>query len=362
MKCKYLAFFAALALLASCSKEDAPDPKAWVHDETLPVPVMFSMPKAMIQSKARITGTSLDGQRVGVMAVSRGSGSWETATSDLVLLCNAPATVKDDNDGNAGTLDFDNGNTVYYPMTNDRTFSFYGYYPRGAIQLSDGGGLFTVEYTNLGQTDILWAESQATELDGIQGFNARYVRNVEQNHASEAATYLPHLEFEHKLTALKFTVQAVGTAVEGLKVRRIIVKNVPTTVTLWVANKSDSEDGKYSGRIFGGSDRGDIPVLNSIGSNPNVPVTATETDAGEVMLLPQATYNVEVETQINNGSVQTIKGLTLTIEGGSFEAGKVYGYKVLVTSPSEVKFVAVSLKDWEDGFAGGTPEDLQIGE
>ena len=208
----------------------------------------------------------------------------------------------------------------------------------------------------------MWAESQATELDGIQGFNARYVRNVEQNHAGEAATYLPHLEFEHKLTALKFTVQAVGTAVEGLKVRRIIVKNVPTTATLYVANKSDSESSKSSGRIFGGSDRGDIPVLNSTGSNPNVPVTATEMDAGEVMLLPQATYNVEVETQINNGSVQTIKGLTLTIEGGSFEAGKVYGYKVLVTSPSEVKFVAVSLKDWEDGFAGGTPEDLQIGE
>ena len=360
MKFRYMVVFAALAFLASCSNQEntqpAPsgDEEAWVYDESLPVPVMFTTPQITVQSKAAVN--DMVGLEVGVFGLDR-TGHWGEATSENVLMYNTKATVSRQTDRG---LTFDP--RVYYPMTNDRTFSFYGYYPRGAIQLSDGGGLFTVEYTNLGQTDILWAESQATELDGIQGFNARYVRNVEQNHAGEAATYLPHLEFEHKLTALKFTVQAVGTAVEGLKVRRIIVKNVPTTATLYVANKSDSESSKSSGRIFGGSDRGDIPVLNSTGSNPNVPVTATEMDAGEVMLLPQATYNVEVETQINNGSVQTIKGLTLTIEGGSFEAGKVYGYKVLVTSPSEVKFVAVSLKDWEDGFAGGTPEDLQIGE
>ena len=121
MKFRYLVGFAALALLASCSKQEVQDEKAWVYDETLPVPLTFSMPKVVVQpTKAMIEGESMDGEKVGIFALANGSGDW-TASGDLVMLYNQAGTVTTSGDGNAGTLNFTS--TEYYPMTNDLNFS-----------------------------------------------------------------------------------------------------------------------------------------------------------------------------------------------------------------------------------------------
>lgn len=360
MKFRYLVGFAALALLASCSKQEVQDEKAWVYDETLPVPVTFSMPQAMIQSKAnRIEGTSLDGKEVGVFALSKGSGAWENSRGDLVLLYNERGTVKDDESGNAGSLNFNN--VVYYPMSGNQAFTFYGYYPRKTPTISEGGGLITVKYEGIGRTDILWAESAAQELDGLNGFNAAYVRNVEQNHADDAKNYLPHLEFEHKLAALNFTVVSEDpNPVEGLKLYQLCLVNAPTSATLYVANKSDNETNKYSGTLYSGSDKGDIYVYpaNSQNGTLQQAVTAEEKEVGDVLVLPQKSYTVEVRLQIGNGSIQKIQQ---TLDD-NFEPGKVYNYKVVVKSPMAVEIVQVSLKDWEDGFGNGSSEELEVGE
>ena len=72
MKFRYLVGFAALALMASCSKQEnaqvADD--AWVYDESLPVPVTFAAPQVTIESKAVNPGKleNLNGLDIGVFA------------------------------------------------------------------------------------------------------------------------------------------------------------------------------------------------------------------------------------------------------------------------------------------------------
>ena len=143
MKFRYLVGFAALALLASCSK-DAPDEKAWVYDESLPVPVTFSAPRVMIQpTKAMIEGTSLDGYNVGVFALADGEGAWTGARGDLVMLYNETGTVTEEGTGNAGSLKF--SSTVYYPMSSDQNFTFYAYHsPDGRVQLNEEGSVVSL--------------------------------------------------------------------------------------------------------------------------------------------------------------------------------------------------------------------------
>ena len=91
MKFRYMVVFAALAFLASCSNQEntqpAPsgDEEAWVYDESLPVPVMFTTPQITVQSKAAVN--DMVGLEVGVFGLDR-TGHWGEATSENVLMYN----------------------------------------------------------------------------------------------------------------------------------------------------------------------------------------------------------------------------------------------------------------------------------
>ena len=375
MKFRYLVGFAALALLASCSK-DAPDEKAWVYDESLPVPVTFSAPRVMIQpTKAMIEGTSLDGYNVGVFALADGEGAWTGARGDLVMLYNETGTVTEEGTGNAGSLKF--SSTVYYPMSSDQNFTFYAYHsPDGRVQLNEEGSVVSLTYS-LGYTDVLWAKSEATpvetaEGEPLSGFNGRYVRHIEQTYVGnqeQLNTYLPRLNFEHKLAALKFTVVDQSGADETLTLHRIGVENAITQATLCIASKDPSvQSGTISpGDGNGEATRGRIYVVKpkpggeeGTTTDLDYVVNTEGIDAGHLLVYPSATEGYELVLQLKwgDGSVEEVRE-TLT---GNFEPGKVYGYRVVVNNgPQTIQAIPVTLKEWNDGFAESGNGDLSVG-
>ena len=367
MKFRYLVGFAALALLASCSKQEVQDEKAWVYDETLPVPLTFSMPKVVVQpTKAMIEGESMDGEKVGIFALANGSGDW-TASGDLVMLYNQAGTVTTSGDGNAGTLNFTS--TEYYPMTNDLNFAFYGYYPTDGT-IKSNGSLISVTY-DLGQRDVLWTKSVAEAVDGVDGFNARYVRHIEQKYASEPdqlKAHLPYLNFKHMLTALKFTIVAEDESVGDVSLHRIWLEDEPLKATLCVANKNDGEsEGTIVAQDENGEAKKGIIYVTKQKQYPydgtttdlEYEVTTTPTDAGNLVVFPSGTSGYKLVLQLKWGNdYENISG---TLSDADYKAGTVYSYRLVVKGRQDIEPIPVTLEAWNDGFGTGQ-EDLAIGE
>ena len=158
MKRFSLIFLGALAILmAGCSKNNPqqPDPDAWVHDLSLPVPIQFGSPLPVTKAVGFVDASDLEGIDIGVYGLDKSADAvWnlQDLTSGDVILANKKGTITQ------GSIDLEGG-PYYYPRVSEKNYTFYGYYPKTSPTTSDGGGLYV--NVPLVNTDVLWSRAEA---------------------------------------------------------------------------------------------------------------------------------------------------------------------------------------------------------
>ena len=232
---------------------------------------------------------------------------------------------------------------IYYPEDNSAV-DFIAYYPYSETlaETSEPSRYCRVTYPEIGTIDILWAKDTAETTDeGITGFNARYVRAVRTNPDGKGG--LPHLEFQHVLTALTFSVKAAGDAeLSNVVFRGIKLTNIQKGATLMIADRYKG----IEGYVTSAGEKGDIPLKRNDSDNgdyqviPQVDPTAL---SGTLMVVPAASYTAEISLTIS-GEARTIP-VTLQREG-DFEAGKKYSLTLAIMNPETVSITS-ELIPWE---------------
>ena len=345
---KFCLFICVAALCAvSCSKASQPveDPDKWVNDESQRVPVQFAS-RTQVETKAikdgRIDGITMNGLDVGVIAVAKKQSdgtpvTWSSTLDGSILIDNTKVTTSE-----AGDIAF--SPAVYYPFGNVYAYSFYSYYPytnaaREAAANVDG--VYSITY-DLGNTDILWANSEATDYAGLKGFNAKYCRAVRQ--AGEQNNYFPKLQYHHLLTAIVFKVQGkdatIGTY--DLNVTGVRILNTSTKATLKVADSQGQ-----SGVLTGNEDGGSIGF-----DNLNVPITTVASDACTILAMPASSYSAQIS--FDKGGDSSV--LNIANADGEFKAGFIYYFTVKVNNPEEVTIFQTGLDKWQEGTIPGEGE------
>ena len=183
--------------MAGCSKNNPqqPDPDAWVHDLSLPVPIQFGSPLPVTKAVGFVDASDLNGIDIGVYGLDKSADAvWnlQDLTSGDVILANKKGTIT------GGSIDLEGG-PYYYPRVSDKNYTFYGYYPKTSPTTSDGGGLYV--NVPLVNTDVLWARAEAKG----DGYNAMYLRKIR---SGSIVDEVPTFNFEHSTTGLKFIAKA----------------------------------------------------------------------------------------------------------------------------------------------------------
>ncbi len=258
-------FLMAVAIFfAACQKDDAlqgTKEDAWKYDVTLPVPIQFRsssnpLTKAVVEDISSITGPN---GYLGILGVDHTlqDGRWGVDQEGSILFEDIRGTIVDyaaRAKATANSIDFIDGNGEFgfkrfYPLYSNNNYTFYGYYPyvapgdQGAKLGSDG---YQVEY-ELGATDILWAKAQADRFANLDGYNARYIRKINESGKDVYDAKKPNLKFDHLLTALEFTiVSEEDSPVNNVLITGIKVPNTYSRATLVVADyDSPEESGRF---------------------------------------------------------------------------------------------------------------------
>ena len=326
-----------LVIMAGCSKQTERQPwqadnsDAWKYDESLPVPVQFASQGISITTKGIIEDDSgLEGKSFGIFGLSvqhqedgTVSPAWNPVNTSQLLLENTE-----------GRLSSGNGNIelpveVFYPLSDDMTFSFYGYYPYSAEHEWNGNDYY-IRYTaagdDLGNIDILYAKEDAERVDGLDGFNAGYVRTNPDR--------LPVLDFAHKTVALDFMAVQAGNAqdVSNVTVTGFDIMNAPTVADLYIATitPSKTEAGKLlvmdSGRVsLKKSYDGGRTYTSELNERPH----ADGAFLGTFLLAPKADmreYDIEVFFRYDNGlesKAETVLSLPDDLAPGTRYTGPI---------------------------------------
>ncbi len=346
---KFCLFICVAALCTvSCSKASQPveDTDKWVNDESQRVPVQFAS-RTQVETKAikdgRIEGSTMNGLDVGVIAVAEKQSdgtpvTWSSTLDGSILIDNTMVTTSE-----TGDIAF--SPAVYYPFGNVYAYSFYSYYPYTNVAgeaAANVDGVYSITY-DLGNTDILWANSEATDYAGLKGFNAKYCRAVRQ--AGEQNNYFPKLQYHHLLTAIMFKVQGKDATIGSydLKVTGVHILNTSTKATLTVA---DSQ-GQSSGLLTGNEDGGSIGF-----DNLNVPVTTDASNACTILAMPASSYSAQIS--FDKGGNSSV--LNIANADGEFKAGFIYYFTVKVNNPEDVTIIATGLDEWQPGTTPGAGE------
>ena len=333
---KYICILAlAVASLAGCNKDSArEDENAWIHDESLRVPVLFgSASNIEATTKAiqdgLVTGSVMNSLDVGIVGVAEKQSdatpvTWSTDLEGSILIDNLGVTTT-----STGAVVF--SPKIYYPFGNKYAYSFYSYYPYKNTEgqtASVADGAYKITY-NLGNTDILWASAVAQDYNGTTGFNAAYCRAVKLDGVD--SQYYPKLQYSHLLTALVFRIVGKDNDIENydVKVTGMQITNTSSTATLCIADSK----GEQSGVLTGSEDGGSIGFTDL-----DVAPTATESDLCTILAMPARNYTAAI---------------TLTVDGTDgrtkYDAGYIYYFTVTINSPQEITIVETGLKEWIPG-------------
>ena len=349
----YILALAALSVVGCRKAEPAEDENAWIHDESLRVPVLFgSASNVGATTKAiqngLVTGSVMKTLDVGVVGVAEKNSDatpvqWGEDVDGSILINNLGVTTTAN-----GEVVF--SPKIYYPFGNKYAYSFYSYYP---YQNTEGGtasvvdGAFKITYP-LGNTDILWAGSQAQDYNGVAGYNAAYCRAVKQDGVD--SQYYPKFQYRHLLTALVFKVVGKDTDIENydVKVTGMQITSTPTSATLCIADSK----GENSGVLTGSEELGSIGFTDL-----NVVPTSEETEFCTILAMPAPNYTAAITLTVEGANRSTVE-LPLGNTDGStrYDAGYIYYFTVTVNNPQEVTIVETGLTDWVPGV-NPTPND-----
>ena len=379
MKLKYILFaFASAAIVAGCSKSrtevSAPEVEPGEND---PVPVTFSSSSLGYETKAMVTGEVMANLEIGIYGISseisnpedfqtpddrdklKYKVNWNPAVPDTYIAGLVNKSVTTDGEGN---IVFNP--KIYYPLNSDKTFSFFGYHPYSA-DVNNAQGQCTVTYDLTDQPDILWAEDHARPLrigsdyDYTYGFNARYVRKVDETPAAQGDDkFHADLKFSHKLTALDFVVKTEDSEAGKMKVTGLELADVATNVTLYIMSIDETRHGTVVGNTNGDLQ---LSLIDGEGAPATDGVIVPNTDegvsVGTIMLLPGTSYKANLTLALTDGNGGWTEqspmsvDITTTVTGGEFVAGNKYTLTLNILRPVEVD-IETSLDDWDDVDGG----------
>lgn len=339
-------FFAMVAgaMLVGCS-DDATSPDSTLPEDNGSVEVIFNSINvgATVDplSRALVPDNGWVGSEIiSLVGLAKGSDS-DWTSSESVLFKDATngcidATV------NKGAVTL--GDTYYYPFDSKKSFSFYACYPKATIVKT--ADKVTVNYNGVtGQTDILAGSAVSKYEDG---YNAKYYRQ----HIKEGVAIKdlhPTISLEHKLTRLDFKIlkgeNDEGT--EDLKVKSLVIKNVPTNLVLTLADKNSA---KSSLEMASNPNKKDITVFSSSNVNDMIVPSKDKKEAGAVALYPSDFYEISMvlvdpKNESHDGDIIKLYTPSNTpfVAGARYEVTlKIYGMRPVVVDKIEVK-------DWVAG-------------
>ena len=364
MKKAYL-IIAVTSILIGCSKNgpDTPrDPNAWMYDESLPVPVMMN---SVTEAATKASVESLDGITIGVMGLDgreglpdwKWSGGIEYPQHQGILLNNQEASIV------SGAIQFADG-PKYYPIAGSNAYNFYAYHPKQTISYIDN--VVSTTYNYIGDTDILWADATRDP-----GYNSAYIRGqlelkkegVISEEEYKAAN--PNFEFKHKLTYLKFKLQATeenalslkqaGVTITGMK-----ITNTYNSVKLIIADRNTP---KNNGTVVPNSNTyASISLKKDGNATFALDINSGTTDdkgnkvlefGDGLMLLPEPKDNQftgELTISRGDGVTETIpltfKDPKFESDGRNFVAGHKYTFSIVLKQLATLQAYA-SLVGWE---------------
>ena len=361
MKRFSIILFGALAILmASCSKHAQPEPEfePWVNDLSLPVPIQFGTPNLVSpDTKAAPIkdASNLEGKRIGVFAIDKSSNNW--TDSESILMNNVIAS------SDRGKITF--SPTQYYPVKSDKNYTFYGYYVYSAdvgyesdseepIPTGDQDGYYVT--LPMGNIDYLWAKSEATAYNGLDGFNAKYIREITKGGAG-ASDKMPKFEFKHITAGVDIKVQAdpqeAGATFTDIKICSVCVNDAVTKAKLCIAHRTKpSKEGTFvstdptPGKIeMTGGSNSTVWLENA---GPFSPTIDGVTVGHGLFLYPGKAYKVTVYYKSDATKNQWTP---FTFTTSTLQAGYKYTYTLLFHSSKSID-INVSVLGWEEGSTG----------
>lgn len=361
--------------MASCSKDINPisssDPDAWMYDETLPVPIMFTTGGAPMTKSIINEVKDMDGKTFGFFAVNGNVADWSKANG-LSMPQNAAATVSMDNLKDGKVRFAFNEGPYYYDQTSWDPYTFYGYHAHVA-EPDNYGKTVTMHAdsifvrTEIGRTDILWGWAKAKTITKneveYEGFNARYIRNTQLQ---------PEMNFKHLTACVSFGAMtkkpqyAVDmTDADVVKITGVKVLNTVTVAELCVAHKDTTRQGQF-GKLSGVN----VPRTGNIAVAKDVDGTVTALDViisdqftslGQPLFLyPSEAITVEIEYEsVANGVAGMVQKFTSqytlapTVADGSavdgFVPGYEYKYNFVVYSPEKI-VIEATVEPYKSAF------------
>ena len=373
----------AAVLTVACSKKHAPEQpqtpvieqEEWVSNESLPVPISIGQNTldAALTKAAPITDENIGGTLFGVFGVDlEADGAW-SETAEQVLLYDKYAKFEADK---MQFVEATGDVQYYYPLITRFNYTFYGFHTSSETDFTayknDFNGTFEGDalYTEipLGRTDILWAKASATDITGklkeedavettLKGFNAKYARYSRRWYPGTYTDYQPLLTYQHLTSALHFYAvaedeEAYNTLNGKVTVKNLSVIGIPTTAKLCIASKSAEGEGVLE-PLVPATATDSLKMHNLAGVTDGLGVTPTTgagTEIGEGMfIIPQTAAGIEVSFTLTspNGDVYFKDSIPVP-QGGSFEAGKFYNFKILVRSLEEI-VINADLSGWNQG-------------
>lgn len=277
---------------------------------------------------------------ISLVGLAKGSDSNWTSSESVLFKDATNGCVDATVNKGAVTL----GDTYYYPFDSKKSFSFYACYPKATIAKT--ADKVTVNYNGVtGKTDILAGSAVSKYEDG---YNAKYYRQ----HIKEGVAIKdlhPTISLEHKLTRLDFKIlkgeNDEGT--EDLKVKSLVIKNVPTNLVLTLADKNSA---KSSLEMASNPNKKDITVFSSTNVNDMIVPSKDKKEAGAVALYPSDFYEISMvlvdpKNESHDGDIIKLYTPSNTpfVAGARYEVTlKIYGMRPVVVDKIEVK-------DWVTG-------------
>lgn len=333
----------------------------WKYDLSLPVPIQFGN---LTMTKGDPIA-DLNGLELGIFSLEHGASNdivWRSG-SDNTLLYNITGVADED-----GIITLPQ--RYFYPMSNNRNFSFYGCYPKRTPR-SENGAL-VVEMPIWSNVDILWAEAHAEPIQDLEnadisypGYNGRYIRKGGEH---------PTLTFKHVTTSLIFNaVAAEGVnfdekfpdfTITGISIDSLTRdvngekkgEFIPRYADLYLAveNGEVSDNGHKAGDL--------VPVPNSTPyvkiSGLNVhPTTQDKVDLmGQFFLVPidgndygKDCINVTITTNYGNLKTQIPISANYFPDKCDLKAGHYYAFNVVFYTPEEI-VIKADVEEWKNGF------------
>lgn len=363
-----MAVAASLLMLPSCSNDsvevgaDLPDAPVFVPGDSEVEILLGSATGSNVEvDKRAALENDADIKGMGVFCLAREKQeinpgaydiTWFSASGQDWSAC-LMKNVEANKRGN-GVYWADDTKHYYYPISQFYRYDFYGYYPYvndGNIRMENNK--VEVDYAMDGKTDIIWGRASSDEQ---YAYSAAYFRQPGNEDK------YPRLDLRHVMTRLKFKVMP-GAQVEGgstvassmvdYAVARVMVVDVPATVTLTVADFNRIDDLDETNCLTPSVEKAEYVLCKADDTPMDTTMVGVDMDVatplGESLLvMPASEYTVRVYlVNVKTGDVFVTEHPLKLSNNSTFLPGYTYTVTITAHEPKEVMLQA-NVNPWQD--------------